>query len=165
MFYAEMDSPLGLITLAGDENGLSGLWLEGQKHFAPGGLPGVRRDDFPLFVRARDWLRRYFDGQDPAPGELPLNPAGTAFQLRVWNLLRDIPRGQTRSYGELAQLLNAQAGFPRTSARAVGGAVGRNPLSILIPCHRVVGASGSLTGYAGGLARKEWLLGHEGARG
>lgn len=162
MVYTELDSPLGTLTLAGDEDGLAGLWLSGQQYFAPGGLPGERRDDLPVFIKTREWLDAYFAGHNPAPGALPLNPAGTAFRRRVWDLLLTIPYGETRGYGELARMLNAQPGSPGTSARAVGGAVGHNPLSIIIPCHRVVGASGSLTGYAGGLERKVWLLKHEG---
>ena len=153
-------SPVGEITLASDGAALTGLWLEGQKYFggrAPGELkPG--REDLPVFQAARAWLEGYFAGEHPGPGDfpLPLRPAGSPFQQAVWERLCQIPYGTVTTYGALAQ------GLGGVSPRAVGNAVGRNPISILIPCHRVVGAGGSLTGYAGGLERKLWLLQHEG---
>lgn len=148
-------TPLGPVTLAGDGEGLVGLWFDGQAHDRAGLSPQREEKLLPVFEETLRWLELYFAGQVPdfCP---PLRPRGTAFQQRVWALLRQIPRGQTRSYGELAREL----GCP--SARAVGGAVGRNPISLLIPCHRVVGADGRLTGYAGGLERKERLLRLEG---
>ena len=154
--YTEYPSPVGPLTLAGDEDALMGLWLRGQKYFLAS-LPGtpVRRDDLPLFGAARSWLDRYFAGERPSPGELPLAPGGTPFRQKVWRRLRAIPYGETVTYGALAEELGS-------SPRAVGGAVGRNPISIIIPCHRVVGADGSLTGYAGGLDAKRALLTLEG---
>lgn len=164
VYSMEYHAPLGVLTLAcdGTETALAGLWLEGQK-YALGQLKELPpRGDPPIFAQARDWLDRYFAGTRPASWELPLAPAGSDFQRAVWEELRRVPYGKTVTYGELAAAL-ARRGR-RTSPRAVGSAVGRNPISIVIPCHRVLGADGSLTGYAGGVERKEWLLRHEGAR-
>ena len=156
-------SPVGEITLCSDGDALRGLWIEGQKYFA-GKVAGnlQRRDDLPVFAQVRAWLDRYFDG-DPLPvATLPLKPGGTPFQQRVWKLLADIPYGELRTYAELAAQIACDCGG-KASARAVGTANGRNPISIILPCHRVIGSDGSLTGYAGGIARKAWLLEHEGA--
>ena len=151
-------SPLGEITLAGEGETLTGLWFTGQKHFGGEGIPA---GEAPVFLETRRWLEAYFAGK--APGELPpLAPVGTPFQKAVWDLLLEIPRGETATYGQLAERLSRRQGRA-TSPRAVGSAVGRNPISLMIPCHRVVGAKGSLTGYAGGLERKKWLLTLEGA--
>lgn len=157
IYSARYASPLGELFLSSDGQRLTGLWIEGQKYFGHG-LPGepVSREDLPVFGQVRTWLDRYFAGELPDAGELPLAPAGGAYRQAVWDLLRKIPLGQVVTYGQLAQQL------PGTSGRAVGGAVGHNPISILIPCHRVVGAGGRLTGYAGGIWRKRWLLEHEG---
>ena len=165
MIYTTRDhSPLGPLTIASDGRSLTGLWLDGQKYF--GGTLGREtcvRDELPVFDAARDWLARYFAGKRPAIGELPLAPAGGDFRQAVWALLCAIPYGQVRTYGDLARTLAERRGLPRMSAQAVGGAVGHNPLSIIIPCHRVVGSGGSLTGYAGGIDKKVFLLRHEGA--
>lgn len=151
-------SPVGELTLASDGTALTGLWLEGQKYF--GGTSGEElapgRSDLPVFQAARAWLDRYFAGEKPSPAELTLAPAGTPFQRAVWEKLQAIPYGAVTTYGALARELDG------ASPRAVGSAVGRNPISIVIPCHRVVGADGSLTGYAGGIDKKLWLLDHEG---
>ena len=147
-------SPVGVLTLAGEGEALVGLWLEGQKYFGAK-LDLSAEGTLPVFGRAKDWLDRYFAGEQPSPAELPLDPVGTPFQKTVWKQLREIPYGETITYGELAKRLH-------TSARAVGSAVGRNPISIIVPCHRIMGADGSLTGYAGGIDRKRWLLAHEG---
>lgn len=156
-------SPVGRLTLASDGEALSGLWLEGQKYFGAS-VPGAmrERDDLPVFRSARDWLDRYFAGQRPDPSELPLRPAGSTFRQEVWKLLLRIPYGQVTTYGELARQMAVARGRESMSSQAVGGAVGHNPISILIPCHRVVGANGSLTGYAGGLDKKIKLLALEG---
>ena len=162
LYTTTLSGPLGPMMLAGTETHLTGLWLEGQLHYAahlPADAP--RRADLALFARAEHWLDRYFAGHVPAPAELPLAPEGSEFQKRVWALLLAIPYGQTTTYGALARAICAQTGRPM-AGQAVGGAVGRNPISIIIPCHRVVGTGGSLTGYAGGLDKKRWLLAHEG---
>ena len=153
------ETPLGDLLLAADDLGLAGAWFRGQKYF-PDQTGAV--GDHPMLRAARDWLDRYWAGLDPGPTP-PLHPAGTAFQLEVWQLLREIPYGETTTYGAIAQQLAEQRGGARVSARAVGGAVGHNPISVIVPCHRVVGANGSLTGYAGGIERKIRLLELEGA--
>lgn len=146
---AVCDSPLGPLTLTSDGAALTGLWFSGQKA-SPAILP-PKDDNHPIFLQTKDWLARYFAGTAPAPQELPLAPKGTPFCRKVWQLLCEIPYGGTVTYGVLAQQLT-------TAPRAIGNAVGRNPISIIIPCHRVVGANGALTGYAGGLTRKTYLL-------
>ena len=160
MLYTDLfASPLGEILLVSDGETLSGLYFEGQKYVPE--LPEAEKDpSLPVFKSARAWLERYFAGEKPEV-DLPLCAAGTAFQRAVWDLLKEIPYGATVTYGELAERLAARRGRP-CSARAVGAAVGRNPISVIVPCHRVLGADGSLTGYAGGLARKRALLQLEG---
>lgn len=149
-------SPLGNILLAADETGLAGLWFEGQKYFARGLDEERTEKETPILAEVRRWLDVYFSGQKPDFTPV-LRPRGTPFQTEVWTLLREIPYGETTTYGALAKRLASERGR-NTSARAVGAAVGRNPISILIPCHRVVGSDGGLTGYAGGLERKIVLL-------
>ncbi len=148
-FYA---SPLGEILLGAGEDGLVGLWFAGQSHFPA--LSHAVPGDSPALNAAKNWLDQYFSGEIPAflP---PISLKGTDFQLRVWKALLNIPYGQVVTYGELAKKLGV------LSAQAVGGAVGRNPISLILPCHRVVGSKGQLTGYAGGLDRKKWLLDRE----
>lgn len=156
-FTQRYNSPMGGILLAADEIGLTGVWFDGQKYFARG-LPNERAEqNTPVLSAARHWLDVYFTGREPdfMP---PLNPVGSGFQRAVWELLLQIPYGQTTTYGALAQKLAQQQGLAHMSAQAVGGAVGRNKISILIPCHRVVGTGGRLTGYAGGVDRKAGLL-------
>ncbi|HWE36706.1 MAG TPA: methylated-DNA--[protein]-cysteine S-methyltransferase [Isosphaeraceae bacterium] len=153
---ARMESPLGALWVTVAEGALTGLYMDGQE-----GCPSVddargRDDDAVRPVAAQ--LVEYFEGRRTA-FDLPVRPRGTPFQLKVWEALREIPFGTTVSYAELARRIGAP-----TSARAVGAAVGKNPIGIVVPCHRVVGASGALTGFAGGLDRKRWLLDHEGAR-
>lgn len=156
-----LDSPLGGITLASNGEALTGLWFDGQKHFAAGLSENAEERSLPVFEETARWLALYFQGLEPdfTP---PLRPLGTPFQQEVWALLRQIPYGHTVRYGELAARIAERRGLARFSAQAVGGAVGRNPISILIPCHRVLGADGSLTGYAGGLEKKAALLRLEG---
>ncbi len=164
MYYiTEYASPLGGITLASDGERIVGLWNEGQKYYAAT-LQGERtqRDELPVFKLARGWLDRYFAGQRPDSAALPLAPVGGAFRQAVWGILREIPYGQCVTYGEIARRVAAELGKPSMSGQAVGGAVGHNPISIMIPCHRVVGAGGSLTGYAGGIEKKIALLELEG---
>ena len=150
-------SPLGPVLLARTAKGLAGVWFEGQKHH-PGTLDAPVLPNDPLLKRAAAQLRRYFAGESTA-FDLPLDLLGTPFQQSVWQALLAIPAGSTRSYGAIATHVASA-----TAVRAVGGAVGRNPVSVIVPCHRVVGADGSLTGYAGGVDRKLALLSLEGAR-
>ena len=160
-FVTTLPSPVGTLTLASDGEALTGLWLEGQKYFGAG-LPdtAVRAAELPVFQAAEAWLAAYFS-RSPLPALPPLAPRGTPFRQAVWQLLREIPYGTVTTYGALAQTLRDRG--VSAAARAVGGAVGHNPISILIPCHRCVGSGGSLTGYAGGVARKRFLLELEGA--
>ena len=152
-------SPVGELLLAADEEGLTGLWLAGEKYFpgAPEGAP----QETPVLEETKRWLDIYFAGREPdfLP---PLHPAGSLFRQEVWALLRQIPYGETTTYRALAEAGARKRGLRRMSAQAVGGAVGHNPISIIVPCHRVVGSDGSLTGYAGGLERKVQLLRLEG---
>ena len=158
------ESPLGTILLSGDGEALTGLWFLGQKYEGAGVPENAPVDEsLPVFETARAWLRAYFAGE-ALPEPPVLRPTGTDFQKAVWRRLLAIPYGERRTYGDLASELETVLGR-KTSARAVGSAVGRNPISLLIPCHRVVGADGSLTGYAGGLSRKEALLARERAGG
>ena len=161
IYMGRYDSPLGPITLAGEDGALTGLWFDGQKYFGAGLPAGTPEGEPPVFRQAGAWLDRYCRGEAPGPAP-PLAPAGTAFQRAVWEVLREIPYGRTATYGQVAQAAGRGLGR-NTSPRAAGSAVGRNPISLLTPCHRVVGAGGSLTGYAGGLERKEALLKLEGA--
>lgn len=165
MYYsAKYSSPVGEITLVCDEDGnLVGLWMEGQKYFLDSlKSQPVPDESLPIFAQAKSWLKRYFAGERPSHSELPLAPAGSPFRQAVWKILCDIPYGTVTTYGEISRKIAAQRGLDRMSAQAVGGAVGHNPISIVIPCHRVVGSNGSLTGYAGGLSKKIELLTREG---
>lgn len=152
-FSTYLPSPLGLLYLTGRENALTGLYLDTQPH-----PPGIQKDTLPVFRQAQTWLDAYFRGDRPCPSQLPLFPIGTPFQKLVWDLLLAIPYGETMTYGQIALEAALRMGKPRMSAQAVGQAVGRNPISIIIPCHRCVGTGGKLTGYAGGLENKIWLL-------
>ncbi|MDR2177386.1 MAG: methylated-DNA--[protein]-cysteine S-methyltransferase [Treponema sp.] len=169
IYTCTIDTPLGKMTASGEEGALTGLWFVGQKHYpqvavwqtAAWQTTGWQdTPDYPLFEALRTWLKEYFAGGNPRENgsELPLLLRGTAFQEVVWELLRGIRRGETATYGGIAKQAAEKQGRPVSSPRAVGSAVARNPISILIPCHRVVGASGELTGYAGGLERKRALL-------
>ena len=157
MYTLHYDSPLGDILLAADEVGLTGLWFDGEKYFADTLDPEHKAQETPILREAKRWLDVYFRGQKPdfTP---PLHPIGSPFRQEVWALLLQIPYGQTTTYGALAKQLAAMHGLPRMSAQAVGGAVGHNEISIIIPCHRVIGADGKLTGYASGLTIKQYLL-------
>lgn len=156
-YIQHYDSPLGGILLAADEIGLTGLWFEGQKYFARDLSDERIEQETPVLAEAKRWLDIYFTGK--APDFTPtLHPIGSAFRRSVWEILLQIPYGQTTTYGEIARQLAKKPGRSKMSAQAVGGAVGHNEISILIPCHRVVGTSGSLTGYAGGINKKIRLL-------
>ncbi|WP_439517318.1 methylated-DNA--[protein]-cysteine S-methyltransferase [Hydrogenophaga sp.] len=155
--FTRWQAPMGPMILAATSRGLSGVWFEGQRH-APDPSAWQRADDAPLLVQAQEQLTAYFAGRRTT-FDLPLDlQRGTAFQQRVWQALLQIAAGRTTSYGALSQRIGNPA-----AVRAVGAAVGRNPVSIVVPCHRVIGANGSLTGYAGGLDRKTALLALEGA--
>ncbi len=157
-FTAHYLSPLGDITLASDGTALVGLWFDGQQHFGSTLCDDhVESPDLPIFVETRRWLDTYFSGVEPdfTP---PLSLRGTDFQQEVWHMLLSIPYGQTLTYVAIARSISAQRSGRPMAAQAVGGAVGHNPISLIIPCHRVVGSNGSLTGYAAGLHRKAHLL-------
>lgn len=153
---ATIDSPIGALTALATSKGLAGLWFDAQKHH-PGDLDAPTDASNPHIVAMRHWLDAYWSNQNPSARDVTLDLHGTPFQLAVWQALLGISFGRTKTYGEIA-LQVGNGAVPR----ATGTAVGRNPVSILVPCHRVIGANGSLTGYAGGLQRKERLLQHEG---
>lgn len=156
-------SPVGVLTLACRNEQLVGLWMEGQKYFGDTlPEPMIASDTPTVFRTAKTWLEQYFSGKKPSISGLPLAPIGTVFRRDIWALLCEIPYGETTTYGELAKKMARKTGKMKMSAQAVGGAVGHNPVSIIIPCHRVVGADGSLTGYAGGCQTKIKLLELEG---
>lgn len=150
-------SPLGIITIAGNGESLTGLWFDGQKYFPHKPISESIETELPIFTQTCNWLDIYFSGRIPdfIP---PISLNTTPFRKAVYDILLTIPYGHTMTYGEIANIIAKQKGIERMSAQAVGGAVGHNPVSIIIPCHRVVGADGSLTGYAGGLDRKIELL-------
>lgn len=156
MYYQQIyQSPLGSMTLIGSDRGLRAVWFEGQAHRDQTLEDRAVLQDHPILQQATALLAAYFRGEKPSFSSLSLDLSGTDFQVKVWQLLQGISYGETSSYGQLADQLGLAA------AQAVGGAVGRNPLSIIIPCHRVLGSKGQLIGYAGGLERKLWLLQHE----
>ena len=156
-YICHYHSPLGGITLAGGENALTGLWFDGQKNFAETLREAYTEASLPVFAETCRWLDIYFSGRDP--GFTPaLNPGGTEFRRAVWEILLTIPYGGTITYGEIASRLADRTGNSHVSSSAVGGAVGHNPVALIVPCHRVIGANGKLTGYAGGLDKKIKLL-------
>ena len=165
MYYmSSYKAPMGTLTLVSNESCLIGAWFEGQKYY----MESVAKEDVvqqetDVLVRTKKWLDDYFSGRMPALITLPLAPQGSAFRKLVWHILCQIPYGQVRTYKEIANEVASYEGKDHMSAQAVGGAIGHNPMSIIIPCHRVVGTKGSLTGYAGGLDKKKALLQHEGA--
>ena len=161
MEYAHYyNSPLGKILLASDGHALTGLWFEGQKYFAAKLDPDHEEKDLPVFAQVAEWLALYFNGKNPAFTP-PLTLKGTPFQKEVWEAMLAIPFGQTTTYAKIAAQIAKHRGLASMSAQAVGSAVAHNPISLIIPCHRVVGSDGSLTGYAGGIEKKEWLLAME----
>lgn len=151
------ESPLGAITMASDGENLTGLWFDGQKYFAAGLHSRQEERELPVFQQTKRWLDVYFQGKDPGFFP-PISLNGSAFRREVWEMLRQIPYGQVTTYGEIARKIAQKHGTAAMSAQAVGGAMGHNPVSIMIPCHRVVGTNGSLTGYAGGIEKKIKLL-------
>lgn len=163
LYQSFYSSPLGEITLVAHDSALVGLWIDNQKHYVQNlQLSHVDTQETPVLTQTKSWLDAYFRGENPDPHRLPLDPNGSEFQLAVWRILATIPYGTLTTYGAIAKQIAHEFHKPKMSAQAVGGAVGRNPISIIVPCHRVVGATGKLTGYAGGLDKKRFLLQLEG---
>ena len=163
VYSISYSSPVGSILLASDGTNVIGAWLEGQKYY--GGTVTQKMEEkgtLPVFKATKIWFDKYFYGQKPAIRDLPLAPHGGDFRKAVWDILCKIPYGEVITYGDIAKEMAKRMGKETMSAQAVGGAVGHNPISIIIPCHRVVGGSGSLTGYAGGIDKKVKLLELEG---
>lgn len=160
-FIWKYNSPLGELTLDSDGENLTGLWFENQQHYGNGLLGNYTEKDLPIFKQTKLWLDTYFQGKNPdfTP---PIKTNGTVFREKVWEILRTIPYGTTVTYGEIANEIGKVRNMKKLSAQAVGGAVGHNPIGIIIPCHRVIGASNNLTGYSGGLDKKVSLLEIEG---
>ncbi|WP_296872051.1 methylated-DNA--[protein]-cysteine S-methyltransferase [uncultured Methanobrevibacter sp.] len=155
MYYStDYHSPIGKMLIASDGEAICGVWFYGQKHFPSTDF--IVNDDLAIFKKVLDWFDDYFNGKNPKVN-FRLKPHGSQFRQRVWKILSEIPYGETRTYGEIASMIS-----PTMSAQAVGGAVGHNPISIIVPCHRVLGKDGKLTGYAGGIDRKISLLELEG---
>lgn len=153
------DSPIGQMLLISTDRDLIGLWFVGQKYFDPSVIGEFQQcDEFPFLVQVKRWLDAYFSGKKPPISDLALAPEGSDYRKMVWRILCNIPYGECMTYGEIAKVIALKLGKRSMSSQAVGGAVGRNPISIIIPCHRVVGSNGSLTGYAGGLEKKIRLL-------
>lgn len=156
-FFCKYQSPLDEITIVSNGSAITGLWFAKQKHFDAELGENTANSDLPIFAKAIRWLDMYFAGKNP--GEIPpIQLDGTPFQLEVWRILQTIPYGERTTYGEIAKNIAKKRGIAKMSARAVGGAVGRNPISIFVPCHRVVGSNGKLTGYASGIEKKIKLL-------
>lgn len=168
VFYKTYKSPVGLLYISADNENLLGLWSEKDRHYSEyfeEPMELLKESDSPvgeILNRTCEWLDRYFRGEEPDPGELPLKPEGSEFRQLVWDELLKIPYGELTTYGTIAKTIAARCGKKKMSAQAIGGAVGHNPISIIIPCHRVIGASGKLTGYGGGLDMKISLLKIEG---
>lgn len=154
-YICMIPSPLGELTIASDGENLTGLWIAGQKYFAAGLKTDAVKRDLPVFETAKKWLECYFAGVRPE-FEIPVKPIGSEFRQSVWRILQEIPYGETTTYGKIAKILSGSDS--NVYARAVGGAVGHNPVSIIIPCHRVIASDRSLTGYAGGIEAKTYLL-------
>ena len=157
MYYKKISSPLGEITLRSDGESLTGLWFADDKHYGDKDIQDAQNAELPVFALAEKWLAEYFAGCEPKVN-VPLQFTGSDFQKIVWKILQKIPYGTIITYGDIACEIAAQRGLARMSAQAVGGAVGRNPIAILIPCHRVIGSDGSLIGYAAGVDKKQALL-------
>lgn len=153
IYMKKADSPLGPLVLTSDGENLTGLWFENRSIIQE----DWQEKELPIFSETQSWLQQYFTGKDPA-WTLAVKPEGTDFRKKVWAALLEVPYGETASYKDIAQILDATSPDRKTSARAVGGAVGKNPISIIIPCHRIIGSDGALTGYGGGIDRKIKLL-------
>lgn len=162
MYTTTFSSPVGLLTLGSDGEYITGLWVEGQKYFGGGLASAMTAKEVAPFKLAKQWLDDYFSGAKPSPAALPLRPAGSPFRQEVFNILCGIPYGKFLTYGEIAAMIATKRNKNTMSSQAVGGAVGHNPIAIIIPCHRVVGAKGNLTGFASGIQTKIYLLQQEG---
>lgn len=158
MYYCTYESKIGLLYLISDGKSLIGCYLEGQKYFPNNFDNYYLNEELSILVKSKDWLEKYFNGENPSIDEIPLNYIGTEFRKTVWKILKDISYGELVTYKHLAEIIAKAKGLNTMSAQAVGGAVGHNPLLIFIPCHRVIGVDGSLTGYAAGLENKRFLL-------
>ena len=162
LYSTRYESPLGSCLIVADEQNLVGLWLEGQKYYYPSDETLQEDDNNIVLKKTKLWLEHYFAGCNPSISEIPLNPIGSDFRQDVWEILKTIPYGEVMTYGDIAKMIAKKHNKDKMSAQAVGGAVGHNPISIIVPCHRVIGRNGNLTGYAGGIQKKIWLLQHEG---
>lgn len=161
IYTTHYKSPLGDILLASKNNKLIGLWIEEEKYYLSDLKDEIKEEEKEILEKTKYWLDRYFKGEKPSIDELDLSPLGSDFRKRVWKILCEIPYGEVITYKDIADTIAKQKGLKKMSSQAVGGAVGHNPISIIIPCHRVVGTNGSLTGYAGGINKKIFLLKHE----
>ena len=158
IYISKYKSKLGNITLASDGINLTGLWFNGQKYFLASVEKEIEEKNLEIFDKAKLWLDKYFSGEKVSPNELRLKPEGTDFRRKIWKILCEIPYGKTTTYGQIAKILAQRDNKKSYSAQAIGGAVGHNPISIIIPCHRVIGVNGNLTGYAERLKKKKKLL-------
>ena len=161
IYTTHYKSPIGDILLASKNNKLIGLWIEGQKCYFSNLKEEIKEEDTEILLKTKEWLDRYFKGEKPSINELVLGPLGSGFRKSVWKILCEIPYGEVITYKDIADTIAKQKGLKKMSSQAVGGAVSHNPISIIIPCHRVVGSNGSLTGYAGGIDKKVYLLKQE----
>lgn len=161
IYVANYKSPIGNLLIASKNNKLIGLWIEGQKYYFSNFKDEVQQLDNNILLDTKKWLDKYFNKEKPSINELELNPIGSEFRQEVWKILCTIPYGKVITYNDIAKQIAHNRGINKMSAQAIGGAVGHNPISIIIPCHRVVGSNGSLTGYAGGIDKKIYLLKHE----
>lgn len=162
IYIAHYDSPIGNILLTAKDNKLIGLWFENQKYY-PNFKEELKEENIPILEKTKNWLNRYFNKENPLISELDLSLTGSEFRITVLQKLMEIPYEKTTTYKAIAEDIAKEKGIESMSAQAIGGAIKRNPISIIVPCHRVIGTNGSLTGYAGGLSRKEYLLKLEGA--
>lgn len=161
IYVTKYKSPVGKLLLASKDNKLIGLWIEGQKYYFSNLEDEIKESENNILLKAKEWLDRYFNKEKPSINELALNPIGSEFRQEVWKILCTIPYGKVITYNDISKQITHNRGIKKMSAQAIGGAVGHNPISIIIPCHRVVGTNGSLTGYAGGIDKKIYLLKHE----
>ena len=163
VYYILYSSPIGELTIVSDKENIIGLWIENQKYFKSTiNEKMIEDNNLPILKKTKNWLDRYFNGDKPQINELPLKPKGTKFRLLVWQILTEIPYGEVITYQDISKKICKIMKKEKMSSQAIGGAVGHNPISIIIPCHRVIGTDGTLKGYAGGLDKKEKLLKLEG---